>query len=51
LGEVVVEVVVELLSTLALATKELEQGPSSEWVIIDEACYSIEHSGAFEETS
>ncbi len=51
LGEMVVEIVLEFLSTLALATKELEQGPSSECVLVDELCYSIEHSETFEETS
>jgi hypothetical protein len=47
----VVEVVVESLSKLALATKELEQGLSSERVLVDELCYSMEYSESFEGTS
>ena len=35
LGEMVIKIIVELLSTLALATKRLKQGQSSESVPID----------------
>ena len=50
LDEMVVDIVVGLLSTLALATKELEQGLSSECVLVNVSCYSMEYSENFEET-
>jgi hypothetical protein len=40
LDEIVVKIMVELLSTLALATRELKQGRSSEYVFSDMLPYS-----------
>ncbi len=44
LDEIVVKIMVELLSTLALATRELKQGRSSESVLVDVLPYSEKHS-------
>jgi len=41
LDEVVIKILVELLSTLALATKELKQGRPSESVLADVFRYSV----------
>ena len=42
LDEVVIKILVELLSTLALATKELKQGRPSESILIDVFHYSVQ---------
>jgi hypothetical protein len=42
LDEMVVKIIVELLSTLALVTKELKQGRTSMYTPIDELPYSIQ---------
>jgi len=44
LDEAVVKIMVELLSTLALVTKELRQGRSSESVLVDMFLCSIQRS-------
>lgn len=41
MDEIVVKIIVELISTLALATKELKQGRPSESVLADVAPYSV----------
>ena len=41
MDEIVVKIIVELISTLALATKELEEGQPSEFVLVDVASYSV----------
>ena len=41
--EVVVKIMVELLSTLAFATKELKQGQLSKWILVDVLPYSVQH--------
>ena len=45
----VVKIMVELLSTLALATRELKQGRSSEPILADVLPYSPQHSQICEE--
>ena len=47
--EIVVKIMVELLSTLALATRELKQGRSSEPILADVLPYSPQHSQICEE--
>jgi len=42
LDEMVVKIIVELLSTLALVTKELKQGRTSKSIPIEELPYSIQ---------
>jgi len=42
LDEMVVKIIVELLSTLALVTKELKQGRASKSTPIEESPYSIQ---------
>jgi hypothetical protein len=39
MDEIVAKIMVELLSTLALATKELKQGRSSEFIFLDLLLY------------
>jgi hypothetical protein len=39
MDEIVAKIMVELLSTLALATKELKQGRSSEFILLDLLLY------------
>jgi hypothetical protein len=39
MDEIVAKIMVELLSTLALATKELKQGRSSELILLDLLLY------------
>ena len=41
MDEIVVKIILELISTLALATKELEGGQPSECVLADVAPYSV----------
>lgn len=48
--EVMVKIMVELLSTLALATKELKQGRSSEFVPADVLPYLMQRSQIPKET-
>lgn len=45
MNEIVIQTLVELLSALALATKELEQGRSSESLLADFLRYSVLHRG------
>ena len=49
MDEMVIKIMVELLSTLALATRELKQGRSSESVLADMLRYSMERSEASKE--
>ena len=42
MDEVLVKIMVELLSTLGQATKELKQGRSSESHLVDELRYSLQ---------
>jgi hypothetical protein len=49
MDEIVVKIMVELLSTLALATRELKQGRSSESFLADVLPYSPQHSQICEE--
>ena len=49
MDEMVVKIMVELLSTLALATRELKQGRSSEPILADVLPYSPQHSQICEE--
>ena len=49
MDEIVVKIMVELLSTLALATRELKQGRSSEPILADVFPYSPQHSQICEE--
>ncbi len=42
--EIIIKIMVELLSTLALATKELKQGRSSESVLDDVLRHSVQYS-------
>ena len=44
MDQMVVKIMVELLSTLALATRELKQGRSSESVLADVLPYSVQRS-------
>jgi len=39
MDEIVAKIMVELLSTLALATKQLKQGRSSEFILLDLLLY------------
>jgi len=48
--EMVIKIMVELLSTLALATRELKQGRSSESVLADVLSYSPQRSQICEES-
>ena len=41
--EVIVKIMVELISTLALATKELKQGRLSKYFVVDMLSYSVHH--------
>jgi hypothetical protein len=50
MNELVVDIMAELLSTLALATKKLRQGQQSEFVAADMSSYSRQHSQASKET-
>jgi len=50
LDEMVVRIIVELLSTLALATKELNQGRPSKSTPIEELPYSIQCSKILKKT-
>ena len=43
MDEIVAKIIVELFSTLALATRELKQGQLSESIFIAPACYLMEH--------
>jgi len=49
MDEIVVKIMVELLRTLALATRELKQGRSSEPILADVLPYSPQHSQICEE--
>jgi hypothetical protein len=49
--EIVLKIMAELLSTLALATRELKQGRLGEYVITDMIPYSIQHSQTREEVA
>jgi hypothetical protein len=49
LDELVVKIMVELLSILALATKEVKQGRPSESRLVDELPYSVQHSNICKE--
>jgi hypothetical protein len=44
MDQMVVKIIMELLSTLAVATKELKQGRSSECVLADVLPYSVQYS-------
>jgi len=44
MDEMIVKIMVELLSTLALATRELKQGRPSESVLAGESPYSVHRS-------
>ena len=50
LDEMVIKIVLELLSTLAIATKGFKQGQSSGFVPIDMLPYLLERSEAYKET-
>ena len=50
MDEMVIKIMVELLSTLALATRELKQGRSSESVLADVLSYSPQRSQICEES-
>jgi hypothetical protein len=50
MDEMVIKIIVELLSTLALATRELKQGRSSESVLADVLPYSPQRSQICEES-
>jgi hypothetical protein len=50
MDEMVVKIMIELLSTLALATRELKQGRSSELILADVLPYSPQHSQISEES-
>jgi len=50
MDEMVVKIMVELLSTLALATRELKQGRSSEPILAHVLLYSPQHSQICEES-
>ena len=43
MDELVVKITVELISTLALATKELKQGRLSKYFVVDMLPYSVHH--------
>ena len=49
LTNVLVKIIVELISTLALATKQVKQGRLSEFVLIGTTLDSVEHSETYEE--
>ena len=49
MDEIVLKIIVELLSTLALATRELKQGRSSEPILADVSPYSPQYSQICEE--
>jgi hypothetical protein len=49
MDEIVLKIIVELLSTLALATRELKQGRSSEPILTDVLPHSPQHSQICEE--
>jgi len=49
MDEIVVKIIVELLSTLTVATRELKQGRSSEPILADVSPYSPQHSQICEE--
>jgi hypothetical protein len=49
LTNVLVKIIVELLSTLALATKQVKQGRFSEFVLAGETLDSMQHREIFEE--
>ena len=50
LDEMVVKIMVELLSTLALAIERLKQGPLSESVLVEISSYSAQSSKICKET-
>ena len=50
MDEMIVKIMVELLSTLALATRELKQGRSSESFLAGESPYSVQRSQICEES-
>jgi hypothetical protein len=43
MDEIIVKIMVELFSTLALATRELKQGRSSKSILFMLTCYPIDH--------
>ena len=49
IDEIVVKIIVELLSTLTVAMRELKQGRSSEPILADVLPYSLQHSQICEE--
>ena len=49
MDDIIVKIMLELLSTLALATRELKQGRSSEPILADVLPYSPQHSQICEE--
>jgi hypothetical protein len=51
LTNVLVKIIVELLSTLALATKQVRQGRFSEFVLVGTTLDSMEHREICEEAS
>jgi hypothetical protein len=51
MDEIVVSIMAELLSTLALATKDLSQGRSSKFSLTNVLLYSVQHSQTRKETS
>jgi len=50
MDEMIVKIMVELLSTLGLATRELKQGRSSESFLASESPYSVQRSQICEES-
>jgi hypothetical protein len=50
IDEILVKVVVEILSTLALATKELQQGWPSKTILAGVLCYSVQRREIYKES-
>jgi hypothetical protein len=51
LTNVLVKIIVELLSTLALATKQVKQGRLSKFFLAGKSLYSTQHREIYEEAS
>jgi hypothetical protein len=51
LTSILVKIMVELMSTLALATKQVKQGRFSEFVLAGNTLDSIRHRGVYEDAS
>ena len=49
LTSILVKIMVELMSTLALATKQVKQGRFSEFVLAGNTLDSMRHRGVYEE--